>query len=182
MIEGSGSGSIPLTNGSGSGSMRPKNMWIRIRNTAFGWLARPSGSRSSSLSSRPLNTLPYSPLLSVKLRKILVSYKRGGYRLKDFKIKLAGQNFCFVRFRWKSGRKVAVYWVSVTFVFWFRTAELWIRNHWSGSGNGSVSSISSESGSNLDPEFWWPKSEENKYSWNSVNLFLIKNLLIPRPP
>jgi hypothetical protein len=36
MIEGSGSGSIPLTSGSGSG--RPKNMWIRwirIRNTAF---------------------------------------------------------------------------------------------------------------------------------------------------
>ncbi len=30
---GSGSGSIPLT--SGSGSMRPKNMWIRIRNTAL---------------------------------------------------------------------------------------------------------------------------------------------------
>ncbi len=50
MIEGSGSGSragsrsgsIPLTSGSGSGSWRPKNMWIRwiqirirIRNTAF---------------------------------------------------------------------------------------------------------------------------------------------------
>ncbi len=36
MIEGSGSGSIPLTSGSGSG--RPKNMWIRwirIRNTVF---------------------------------------------------------------------------------------------------------------------------------------------------
>ncbi len=33
MMEGSGSGSIPLTNGSGSGSRRPKNMWIRIRNT-----------------------------------------------------------------------------------------------------------------------------------------------------
>jgi hypothetical protein len=36
MIEGSGSGSIPLTSGSGSGSWRPKNMWvrwIRIRNT-----------------------------------------------------------------------------------------------------------------------------------------------------
>jgi hypothetical protein len=34
MIEGSGSGygSIPLT--SGSGSWRPKNMWIRLRNTA----------------------------------------------------------------------------------------------------------------------------------------------------
>jgi hypothetical protein len=33
MIEGSGSGSIPLTSESGSG--RPKNMWIRwIRNTA----------------------------------------------------------------------------------------------------------------------------------------------------
>jgi hypothetical protein len=31
MIE--GSGSIPLT--SGSGSLRPKNMWIRIRNTAL---------------------------------------------------------------------------------------------------------------------------------------------------
>jgi hypothetical protein len=44
MIEGSGtragseSGSIPLTNGSGSGSRRPKNMWIqwiRIRNTGL---------------------------------------------------------------------------------------------------------------------------------------------------
>ncbi len=32
MIE--GSGSIPLTNGSRSGSRRPKNIWIRIRNTA----------------------------------------------------------------------------------------------------------------------------------------------------
>ena len=31
MIEGAGSGSIPLTNG--SGSRRPKNIWIRIRNT-----------------------------------------------------------------------------------------------------------------------------------------------------
>jgi hypothetical protein len=30
---GSGSRSIPLTDGSGSGSRRPKNMWIRIRNT-----------------------------------------------------------------------------------------------------------------------------------------------------
>jgi hypothetical protein len=29
MIEGSGPGSMPLTSGSGSG--RPKNMWIRIR-------------------------------------------------------------------------------------------------------------------------------------------------------
>jgi hypothetical protein len=33
MIEGSGSGSIPLTSGFGSG--RPKNMWIRIRNTDY---------------------------------------------------------------------------------------------------------------------------------------------------
>ncbi len=34
MIEGSGSGSIPLTSVSGSGSRRHKNMWIRwIRNT-----------------------------------------------------------------------------------------------------------------------------------------------------
>ncbi len=31
MIEGYGAGSIPLTNGSGSGSRRPKNMWIRTR-------------------------------------------------------------------------------------------------------------------------------------------------------
>jgi hypothetical protein len=44
MIEGSGSGSIPLTNGSGSGSRMPENMWIRwiriririrIRNTVL---------------------------------------------------------------------------------------------------------------------------------------------------
>jgi hypothetical protein len=33
MIEGSGSVSIPLTNG--SGCRRPKNMWIRIRNTGI---------------------------------------------------------------------------------------------------------------------------------------------------
>jgi hypothetical protein len=42
MIEGSGSRSIPLTSGSGSGSWRPKNMgirWIRIRNTGkdYAW-------------------------------------------------------------------------------------------------------------------------------------------------
>jgi hypothetical protein len=35
MIE--GSGSIPLTNGSGSG--RPKNIWIRIRNTDYKHIA-----------------------------------------------------------------------------------------------------------------------------------------------
>jgi len=34
MIEGSGSGSIPLLT-SVSGSGRPKNTWIRIRNTGF---------------------------------------------------------------------------------------------------------------------------------------------------
>jgi hypothetical protein len=33
MIEGSGSGSTSLTSGAGSG--RPKNMWIRTRNTAL---------------------------------------------------------------------------------------------------------------------------------------------------
>jgi hypothetical protein len=45
MIE--GSGSLPLTNGSGSGSMRPKNLWIRwiririrIRNTEPAGVAR----------------------------------------------------------------------------------------------------------------------------------------------
>ncbi len=31
MIEGSGSRSIPLTDGSGSGSKRPHNMWIRLK-------------------------------------------------------------------------------------------------------------------------------------------------------
>jgi hypothetical protein len=38
LIEGSGfgSGSIPLTGGFGSGSGRPKNMWIRIHNTGLG--------------------------------------------------------------------------------------------------------------------------------------------------
>jgi hypothetical protein len=35
VIEGSGSGSIPLTTRSGSGSRRPRNMWIRIHNTGF---------------------------------------------------------------------------------------------------------------------------------------------------
>jgi hypothetical protein len=34
MIKGSGAGSIPLTSGFRSGARRPKNMWIRIRNTA----------------------------------------------------------------------------------------------------------------------------------------------------
>ncbi len=38
MIEGSGSGSIPPTRRSGSGSRRPKNIWIR-RNT--GWKKNP---------------------------------------------------------------------------------------------------------------------------------------------
>ena len=37
-IEGSGSGSIPLTSISGSGFGRAKNMWIRIRNTGSGKL------------------------------------------------------------------------------------------------------------------------------------------------
>ncbi len=41
MIEGAGAGSIPLTNGSGSGFTRPKNMWIRIRR-------RNTGERSPS--------------------------------------------------------------------------------------------------------------------------------------
>jgi hypothetical protein len=47
MIEGSGSGSIPLTNGSGSGFIRPKTMWIRwiqirirIRNTEYNSVGR----------------------------------------------------------------------------------------------------------------------------------------------
>ncbi len=57
MIE--GSGSIPLTSGSGSGSGRPKNMWIRIRNTGLEYsalrgMARPVSSRSpAGILSRP---------------------------------------------------------------------------------------------------------------------------------
>jgi hypothetical protein len=35
MIEGSGSGSGPLSNGSRSGSRMPQNVRIRIRNTEF---------------------------------------------------------------------------------------------------------------------------------------------------
>ncbi len=35
VTEGSGSGSIPLADGFGFGSRRPKNMWIRIGNTDF---------------------------------------------------------------------------------------------------------------------------------------------------
>jgi hypothetical protein len=53
MIEGSGSGSMPLTDGSGYGSGRPKNIWIQIRNTT----------RASSLSK--IAALPSS-----RLRKI----------------------------------------------------------------------------------------------------------------
>ncbi len=40
---GSGAGSIPLTNGSGFGSRRPKNMWIRIRNTGYGYRVQAPG-------------------------------------------------------------------------------------------------------------------------------------------
>ncbi len=70
MIEGSGSESIPLTNGSGSGSRGPKNMWIRwirIRNTGLfseslvGYLDReegeprrqPGARRTAGRSTRP---------------------------------------------------------------------------------------------------------------------------------
>jgi hypothetical protein len=53
MIEGSGSragsGSIPLTSGSGSG--RPKNMWIRIQNTARSHRHNPHASTDLTLVS-----------------------------------------------------------------------------------------------------------------------------------
>jgi hypothetical protein len=43
------SGSIPLTSGSGSGTGRPKNRWIRIRNTGLFYPTYPS-----HFSHRPL--------------------------------------------------------------------------------------------------------------------------------
>ncbi len=46
MIE--GSGSIPLT--SGSGSWRPKNMWIRIRNTGLHYVSDPEHFARSGIS------------------------------------------------------------------------------------------------------------------------------------
>jgi hypothetical protein len=53
MIEGSGSGFIPLTSGSGSGSGRPKNMWIRIR-----------------IGTLVFNVCPRSGARSVRTRKV----------------------------------------------------------------------------------------------------------------
>ncbi len=60
MIEGSGPGSrsIPLT--SGSGSVRSKNMWIRIRNTAWQW-DRWVGGTSGSFSFCPCETQKFLP-------------------------------------------------------------------------------------------------------------------------
>ncbi len=49
--------------------------------------------------------------------------------------------------------------------------ELWIRNHWIRIRHSSAS----ESGSNPDPGFWWPTTEEKKYSRKFWNIFLIKN-------
>jgi hypothetical protein len=48
MIEESGSGSIPLTSGSASGTWRPKNIWIRIRirNTALQSIRSHKGNQS----------------------------------------------------------------------------------------------------------------------------------------
>ncbi len=61
MIEGSGSRSIPLTNGSGSG--RPKNIWIRwirirIRNTA-----QQTAKKPGSLPVYSLDGLPFTHCL-----------------------------------------------------------------------------------------------------------------------
>jgi hypothetical protein len=72
MIEGfgSGSGSIPLTDGSGAGSRRPKNMWIR------------SGFGSSTL-------------LSNKTEKENISPDGGRHHLAD-----GGMSFCLLVTGW----------------------------------------------------------------------------------
>jgi hypothetical protein len=56
MIEGARSRSIPLTNGSGSRSGRPKNLWIRFRNTGLFTLS-PIENGSKFLSSSLLASL-----------------------------------------------------------------------------------------------------------------------------
>jgi hypothetical protein len=63
MIEGSGSGtgsgSIPLT--SGSGSWRPKNTWIRIRNTVVNKIIR--GSKTFIFRPDQVQNIPFSGTL-----------------------------------------------------------------------------------------------------------------------
>ncbi len=72
MTEGSGAGSIPLTNG--SGSENPKNMWIRwirIRNTGFSsflWVTLSSWVRIYSTASYTLLDIPEEPHVNLHLR------------------------------------------------------------------------------------------------------------------
>jgi hypothetical protein len=67
MIEGSGSGSIPLTNG--PGSRRPKNIRIRIRNTACHLAFY-----NVSMSYKCLPTVPYDVVLMIRVRLFILSY------------------------------------------------------------------------------------------------------------
>ncbi len=66
MIEGSGSGSIPLTSRSGFGSRRPKNMWIR-------WIRiriRIHNTELQTQSHSHPNILPTHPLPSADTRTV----------------------------------------------------------------------------------------------------------------
>jgi hypothetical protein len=75
IIEGSGSGSVPRTNGSRSGSRRTKNIpilririQVRIRNTAYKYSLIDSFSEESS--STNLNLIQMSTLMAVNQLKV----------------------------------------------------------------------------------------------------------------
>jgi hypothetical protein len=59
-----GSGSIPLTNGSGSGSRRPKNMWIR-------WIRNPIRIRIRNTDEKSSNRSDYIPGLGCNRKQMI---------------------------------------------------------------------------------------------------------------
>ncbi len=73
MIEWAGAGSIPLTYGSGSGSRRPKIMWIRIRNIAKNiWILR----IRIRIQIITTNLIP-SPVRRITKRRCPLSWRSG---------------------------------------------------------------------------------------------------------